>query len=187
MMAMTTKVSAGSPFTVRDLEAFPDDGRRYELIDGTLFVSPVPGRLHQTVVGELLVILNTACPPEFDVIAGPFAVQPSDITQLQPDVVVGLVEDFTEENLPVAPQLVVEVLTPNTALHDWHNKKAVYARMGARIYWIVDPIAVELTVFELTDESEYELVAKVSGDEAFQAETPYPVTVVPRTLLGQLA
>ncbi len=48
------------PFTVDDLEGMPDDGNRYELIDGTLIVSPAPGRRHQTVVGELFVALRAA-------------------------------------------------------------------------------------------------------------------------------
>ncbi|WP_163570295.1 Uma2 family endonuclease [Fodinicola feengrottensis] len=182
-----TGLTSGRAFTVRDLEAMPDDGHRYELIDGTLIVSPAPGWRHQTVAGELFVVLRAARPDGFVVVAAPFAVQPSDSTELQPDVLVGRFDDFTEKNLPVAPLLVVEVLSPSTALNDLNYKKAAYARMGVASYWVIDPVSVTLTVFELTSEGAYELLAKVSGDEIFQADKPYPVTVVPRALLGQLA
>jgi Uma2 family endonuclease len=63
MGAMTAETSPvqlahGRPFTVDDLEAMPDDGNRYELIDGTLIVSPAPGLNHQTVVGNIFVALQ---------------------------------------------------------------------------------------------------------------------------------
>jgi hypothetical protein len=51
------------PFTVDDLDEMPDDGRRYELVDGMLFVSAAPGWLHQHAVHRLSVLLDLACPP----------------------------------------------------------------------------------------------------------------------------
>jgi Uma2 family endonuclease len=179
--------TSGRPFTVRDLEAMPDDGHRYELIDGMLLVSPAPGRRHQKMVIRLAGLLDEECPPEFDVLAAPFAVQPSDSTELQPDVLVGRDEDFTDKNLPTAPLLAVEILAPSTALNDLNNKRAAYARMGVESYWVINPETVELTVFELTGKGDYQIAAKVSGDEPFHAQQPFPVTVVPRKLLGRLA
>ncbi|GAA1665586.1 Uma2 family endonuclease [Fodinicola feengrottensis] len=191
MVVMTQEAFTGStsgrPFAVRDLEAMPADGHRYELIDGMLMVSPAPGRRHQKIIGKLYGLLEAACPPECDVVVGPFAVQPSYSTELQPDVLVGRFDDFTEKNLPVAPLLAVEVLSPSTALNDLNTKKAAYARMGVTSYWVVNPTPIELTVFKLTSEGAYELVAKISGDETFSTDRPYPVTVVPRALLGRLA
>ena len=54
----------GEPFTVNDLDRMPDDGHRYELLDGTLIVSPAPGPPHQRVAAVLVVLLELACPEE---------------------------------------------------------------------------------------------------------------------------
>jgi Uma2 family endonuclease len=67
---------AARPFTVADLEGMPDDGRRYELIDGELLVSPAPGWPHQEAAYTLYMLLRQACPPGLRVIGAPFAVRP---------------------------------------------------------------------------------------------------------------
>lgn len=107
--------------------------------------------------------------------------------ELQPDVVVGRAVDFTEEDLPAAPVLAVEVLSANTRLIDLSVKKAAYERLGVQSYWVVDPDEPALTVFELDDEGRYQQTAKVAGAEAYQATRPYPVRIGPRELLGRLA
>jgi Uma2 family endonuclease len=76
--------AAGQLFTVDDLERTPDDGRRYELVDGVLIVSPAPQVPHQLVLTELIVLLHGTCPPGLFVVAGP-GVQMSDDTELIPD------------------------------------------------------------------------------------------------------
>ncbi|PXY27541.1 Uma2 family endonuclease [Prauserella muralis] len=189
MTAMTCEQPpAGSgPFTVFDLEDLPDDGRRHELIDGVLVVSPAPGRRHQKIILRLGGLLEAACPAELDVLAAPFAVRVDDKTELQPDVLVGRDEDFTERYLPVAPVLAVEVLSPNTAIHDVHTKKAVYERLGVTSYWVIDPDGPSLRVFELDPDGRYQQVAKVAGSEPFDARRPFPVRIVPNDLLGRLA
>ncbi len=175
------------PMTVHDLEGMPKDGRRYELIDGVLIVSPAPGRRHQKIVVRLSALLDARCPPEYDVLVAPFAVHAGDRVELQPDVLVGRDEDFTDRDLPVAPVLVVEVLSPSTAIHDLNTKKAVYERLGVPSYWVIDPEEPALTVFEVDVEGRYQQVAKAAGDESFEAERPFPVRIVPRELLGRLA
>ena len=177
------------PFTVSDLEGMPDDGRRYELVDGVLLVSPAPGRRHQKIGYRLYPVLERACPPEFDVIGAPFAVHfPTDgHNELQPDLVVGRDEDFTERDLPAPPVLAVEVLSPSTAIHDVNTKKAVYERMGVGSYWVIDPGEESLRVFELDGHGCYQEVAKVAATEPFDAVRPFPVRIVVRELLGHLA
>ena len=102
---------------------------------------------------------------------------------MQPDVLVTRYVDLTPKNLPVAPLLVVETLSPSTALHDRNTKKAHYERMGVPSYWLLDPTAPgALTVFELRDGA-YVQVAHVVGDESHTADRPFPVTVVPARLL----
>ena len=105
---------------------------------------------------------------------------------MQPDVLVARDEDLTEKNLPVAPVLAVEVLSPSTASNDFISKKAAYERMGVASYWIIDPEQPRLMVFELDGQGDYRLVGDVKDGEVFEAERPFPVRVVPAKLLGTL-
>ncbi|HET6709045.1 Uma2 family endonuclease [Amycolatopsis sp.] len=178
--------TGSGPMTVRDLEGMPDDGRRYELIDGALLVTPASGFRHQKVVYRLYGVLEAACPHEFDVLGAPFAVHDGDKTELQPDMLVGRDEDFTDKDLPAPPVLAVEVLSPSTAIYDLNLKKAVYERLGTGSYWVIDPNEPALTVFELDADGHYQQVAKAAGDEAVELERPFPVRIVPRELLGRL-
>jgi Uma2 family endonuclease len=180
-------IAHGRPFTVDDLEAMPDDGNRYELIDGMLIVSPAPGTRHQKIVYRLYAVLDDACPEEFEVLGAPYAVRLSETFELQPDVLVGHAEDFTDKLLPVPPVLAVEVLSPSSVINDFNNKKAIYQRLCVQSYWVIDPEEPTLTVFELDDESIYRKVAEVKGAEVFEAQRPFPVRIVPVKLLGRLA
>src|SRR5438132_1698718 len=76
------------PLTVEDLEAMPDDGHRYELVDGTLIVTPAPLALHQRAVLKLAALLLTAAGDDLDVLPAPFDYQVSQTTLLQPDIIV---------------------------------------------------------------------------------------------------
>lgn len=176
----------GRPFTVDDLEAMPDDGNRYELIDGMLVVSPAPSRRHQRVLFKLAILLEENCPAELEVLPAPFSVRQSSTTELQPDILVARDEDLTEKLLPVAPVLAVEVLSPSSVINDLNNKKAAYERMGVASYWVVDPQQPSITVFELTD-GRYRQVSEVKDGDVLEVERPFPVRVTPRDLLGTLA
>ena len=173
----------GRPFTVRDLADFPDDGNRYELIDGLLLVSPSPSYHHQVVVVQLSYLLQTVQPTGFQVLTAPFSVQPSPDTEVQPDVLVAMEDDYTPKNLPKGPLLAVEVLSPSTAIIDLNTKKALYERLGSASYWVIDPIDPSLSVFELDENGKYQQVAEVRGDAAFEATQPFPVRVAPSELL----
>ena len=188
MAVMTSVIPHGRPFTVDDLEAMPDDGNRYELIDGMLHVSPCPvPRRHQVVVVEVTVVLHAACPADLLVMVAPMDVQPDRLNSLQPDVLVARAGDFGPENLPVAPLLAVEVLSPSTRLYDLNTKRSAYEKMGVPSYWIVDPTGYgSLTVFELDDQGRYQQVAHVEGDEEFTATRPFPITIVPARLLDKV-
>lgn len=176
----------GRRFTRADLEDMPDDGRRYELIDGVLIASAAPGRLHQRAVGRLYRILDDARPPEFEVLVAPFAVGLAEDTELQPDIVVGRVADLTERELPVAPALAVEVLPHSTKLIDLNVKKERLQRAGTSAYWVVDPIArpaeTRLIAWQLVA-GEFRQVADVSGEDGFEPAVPFPVRVVPADLV----
>lgn len=164
MTAVTVPPStfdAERPYTVADLKRMPDDGRRRELLDAM-------------------------CPTDMHVLPAPYAVRTSPENEPQPDLLVARDDDVTERLLPVAPALAVEVLSPSTALNDLNNKKAAYQRMGTPSYWVVDTEEPRLTVFELDDRGQYQQVADVKGEDAFEARQPFPVWVVPSELLGTL-
>jgi len=174
------------PHTVDCLETMPDDGRRFELIDGWLLVSPAPGTSHQAIATALSSQLYQARPPGFVVFSAPYGVRVSTKTEVQPDVLVARREDLTDKYLSVAPLLAVEVLSPSTASNDVLGKRVTYQRMATPSYWIIDPDGPRLMVFELDEHGQYELVADVKGDDAFDAERPFPIRIVPSELLEML-
>jgi Uma2 family endonuclease len=184
MSVMTPVIPHGRPFTVDDLEGMPDDGNRYELIDGMLHVSPCPVPRHQVVVGEVYYLLRTACPRGLLALFAPMDVQPDRETSLQPDILVARASDFGPRNLPAAPLLAVEVLSSSTRLYDLNTKRFAYEKMGVPSYWIIDPTQpCAVTAFVLDDTGVYQQVAHVEGDEDFVATLPFPVTIVPARLL----
>lgn len=185
MTSVTTDLfgPGSGPLTVDDLARMPDDGRRYELLDGVLIVSPAPGTRHQRVGLVIGMRLELDCLEDMIALIAPFAVQPSKSTELHPDVLVAREADLTEKNLPTAPLLAVEVLSPSTTLYDLNTKKAAYERMGVPSYWVVDPHELVLTVFELDAAGHYQQVTVVKGEEGFQAVRPFPVRIVPAELL----
>jgi Uma2 family endonuclease len=178
---------AGHLFTVDDLERMPDDGRRYEILDGALVVSPRPRVLHQEVAAELAVQLRAACPGELRVIPEP-AVMLSRYTEFDPDIVVVHQDHIDDIRVAEPPLLVVEVRSPSTALIDLNRKKAAYEKFGVPSYWIIDPDRdrPELTVFELGPDGSYLQAARVAGPASFPARKPFEVEIVPARLVAGL-
>jgi Uma2 family endonuclease len=178
--------AAGRPFTVADLDRMPDDGHRYELLDGALVVSPRPTNPHQEVAMELAVRLRIVCPRDLRVIPEP-AVQLSATTEFAPDIAVIHREQVNAPKCIVPPLLVVEIRSPSTALIDLGRKKVAYEQFGVPSFWVVDPRVKKpsLIVFELVDGC-YRQAAQVSGDQPYRAERPFPVELIPSTLVAGL-
>jgi len=181
-MGTVTTLPRGRALTRDDLETMPDDGHRYELIDGTLVVTPAPSFRHQGIVGEMFLVLRNACPSDLKVLLAPFDVALTNDSVLQPDLLVAWWSDFTDRDLPVAPVLAVEVLSPSTRRVDLTLKRSRYEAAGCPSYWVVDPDGPTLTAWELRD-GEYVEVAHVTGEEAYAAIAPYPVIISPARLL----
>lgn len=189
MTVMTEPIglAEGRPFTVHDLETMPDDGRRYEIIDGMLLVTPAPGWSHQEMSLTLYMVLRRSCPSDLRVLAAPFALRTALTNEVQPDVLVARYHDLTEACLPVAPVLVVEALSRSTQLNDRNTKKAHYERLGVPSYWLLNPVPPGgLEVHELGEQGHYQLRATVRGDEVFVADRPFPVQICPARLLDGL-
>ena len=176
----------GEPFTVGDLDRMPDDGHRYELLDGTLIVSPAPGPSHQRAAVMLCHILELACPEDL-IIFPNVGVRIGPRSALEPDVVVSRAADVSGVRLTRPPLLVAEILSPDSALRDLNLKKAVYERFGIPSYWVIDPDLGQpsLRAFELVDGA-YREVAQAAGDVPYRAERPFPVEIVPSHLVAKL-
>ena len=190
MSAVTTALptprgATGDGFTVADLAAMPDDGRRYELLDGMLLVSPSPSVLHQRVSMRLAGLLLPRCPAGLEVFHAPFDVRLAEDTLLQPDLLVVVQDELPQQGIDTAPLLAVEILSPSTRLYDLNLKKARYEAAGVPAYWVLDPglgdRAASLTAWELHDAT-YVEIAHVEAEETFTAEHPFPVQIVPSSL-----
>jgi Uma2 family endonuclease len=127
-------------WTTDDLDELPEDGHRYELIDGALIVSPSPTSPHQKLVIRLAGTLATSCPAEWEVTQG-VEVRINRRRSLTPDVLVVAAE--AEERLPskYSPHevlLVVEVVSPGSVTMDRVTKPALYAKAGIPYYWRIE-------------------------------------------------
>jgi Uma2 family endonuclease len=130
-------------WTREEVLALPDDGNRYELVDGELLVSPSPTCDHQRAVRELVRVLlpYTAANPVGELFFAPLDVDLKADQLLQPDVFVIAPTGGTPPRGPavaVTPILVVEVLSDSTAEFDRVTKRARYQRAGVPTYWVVD-------------------------------------------------
>ncbi len=140
--------------TVAELDACPDDGNRYELIEGELFVSRAARLPHQLVLHNLQIALATYLKqnPIGRVVPGPGAVF-SDYDAVIPDLVFVRNESWdrivADERFVNAPDLVVEILSPGKVNHerDLLVKRQLYSRYGVEEYWIVDPETQEVEVY----------------------------------------
>ncbi|HEY4459992.1 MAG TPA: Uma2 family endonuclease, partial [Pseudonocardiaceae bacterium] len=165
----------------------PDDGNRYELIDGELFVTPAPAPRHQQIANQLWLRLENTRPPDLVVLTAPLAVNIDAENEVQPDVLVAPFEDFAEKDLPTPPLLTVEVLSRSTSAVDLNKKKDDYERFGVPSYWVIDPVAQDLIAFELDENGRYQVTAKVAGDQRFETTRPFPVSFSVNELLGPFA
>ncbi|GAA0606531.1 Uma2 family endonuclease [Kutzneria viridogrisea] len=173
----------GMPLTRADLEAMPDDGHRYELVDGTLIMSPSPRPLHQRIVARLVIALTMNCPAHLEVLPAPVDVVLADNTVLIPDVVVGRRSDFTTSHLAGIPELAIEVLSPSTRLVDLELKRARLQEAGCPNYWLIDPELPELRCLALRG-GVYSQVLTAVGDEIIEVSAPFTVSLSPGQLVA---
>jgi Uma2 family endonuclease len=162
---------AQGEWTYEDYKRLPDDGRRYEIIEGVLYVTAAPNLDHQYTVGEIFAALRTYVRERQlgIVISAPFEVHLPDIAQpVQPDVLFIAAERAPRpgaENLTGAPDLVVEVLSKSTTRTDRLVKFGAYERAGVREYWLVDPRTRSVEVYALSEESTYEMAGQYTPGE----------------------
>lgn len=176
-----TSIPVADWFTADDLDSLPDDGNRYELLDGELLVSPAPRHIHQNAVMEVAFALRSVIPAGLRVAPAPVDVRFSPKRQLQPDVLVVLGGPLDVARIETTPLLVVEVLSRSTRARDLIAKRAAYQEAGIPSYWIVDTKVPSLTVLELVDGAYREQV--FTGEQAYDATAPFAVRIIPADLV----
>jgi Uma2 family endonuclease len=140
--------------TWTQLQSWPEDGRRHELIDGELVVTPAPAPRHQRTVSNIVLALGLwARQHGGEVIPGPIDVYVNEREYTEPDVIYlrpGRTDLFDGNRLPVPPDLVVEVSSPSTRARDLGAKRHLYQRFGVPEYWFVDLERDTVVVHALT-------------------------------------
>jgi Uma2 family endonuclease len=184
----------GAPEEVRltyaDYRQLPEDGRRYEILEGRLEVSPSATLVHQTVVARLMALLLPWI-LERDLgrlLTAPLDVILSNDTIVQPDLLF-----VSRERLKAiagrwihgCPDLVIEVLSQSTSSRDLGAKRQIYARFGVQEYWIVDPEARSITLLAL-DGSAYRELGSGTGDRCLRSSILAGFQIVPAQVFQDL-
>ena len=172
MATMTT----AKTWRYEDLFDLPDDGKRYEIIDGELYEMPAPALAHAIALANLIARFL----PAVQAIGAQFLTAPVDVffpgaNPVQPDFLVLLPGRFhlmSQRGIEGAPDLVVEILSPSNPEHDRITKRALYQRGGVREYWWASPEAATIEVLVL-DGDVYRTHARAADDE------PVSSTVLP--------
>lgn len=136
-------------YTVHDLDAFPDDGNRYELLDGMLLVTPLAANAHQVISTRLTSLLwNAVGRTEEAFVVGPGAIRRAPSLHLEPDILVypsrfspgTKWDDITEH------WLAVEILSRSSRMYDREFKRDAYLALGVPEVWLVDATAKSVEV-----------------------------------------
>lgn len=152
----------------------PDDGKRYELIDGELMeMTPAPTPQHQRILGHLFSPLTAFVDANHlgEVFIARIGVVLDDHTVVEPDILFvsrerqGMVR---EEAIHGAPDVVVEILSPSSFYHDLRRKMALYSQFGVQEYWIVDPEKQAVDLYARAG-NELKLTRQFASHETFQS------------------
>lgn len=164
--------------TYHEYLLLPNDGKRYEIIDGDLFMTPAPATRHQTIAVRLSHLLMTYLEghPVGIVLAAPCDVVLSEIDVVQPDLLLirhDSAARITETNIQGPPDLIIEILSPGTATRDRDLKRKRYEHFSVQEYWLVDP-----------DQNPLELLAVKHGRYVEACRAARPAQCAPTLLPG---
>ncbi|MBX3025982.1 Uma2 family endonuclease [bacterium] len=171
-MAQPANILRQKRFTARDLWRMPDDGNRYEIIDGEVFVTPAPYVSHQEVLANLNDVLRHHVRRHRLglLLFAPVGVVLEPLSGVEPDLIfVAHARRAIVQSKGIfgPPDLAAEILSPSTAARDRGRKKALYARTGVAHYWMVDPRAGTLVALRLQGDA-YAVEAEVGPRGTFK-------------------
>jgi Uma2 family endonuclease len=178
---VTLRMPVGRDWTFEDLLQIPDDGHRYEIVDGSLHVSPAPGIPHQRVAGRLADVLKEAAPKDLEVLQAVGLVCGRHVPI--PDIVVGARWPSLDSlNFwPADVRLVVEVMSPGSVFADRVSKPAQFASAGIPAFWRVELNGPDtpLVVVHALHGDAYREVSRVRAGESATVDAPYQVDLRP--------
>lgn len=172
--------------TYKEYEALPADGRRYEIHEGELSLTPAPSPQHQIISGNLFMLLSSHVKAKGigRVLYAPLDVILSETSIVQPDIVyldLARLGAISHRGIEGPPTLVVEILSPTTTLIDRSTKHQLYARHAVPFFWLVDPEGRTVEAFVLGPQG-YSLAVRASGSEPVSTP-PFPdLALVPASL-----
>ena len=154
-------------YSYRQYKTWPD-GERWELIEGSPYaMSPAPRRRHQRIIGKIFAQLEAyfegkecqAYLSPIDVFLSEAGDELDDTdTVVQPDLLVVCdPSKLVDEGIKGAPDLILEIASPSTAMRDQTEKRDLYERHGVREYWVINPETLEVLVYRLATEGAYGL------------------------------
>ena len=155
--------------TYKEYEALPADGRRYEIHEGELSVTPAPSPQHQIISRNLFLVLHAHVKAKGigEVLYAPLDVILSDTSIVQPDIVYldpTRLGAISRRGIEGPPTLAVEIISPSTTLIDRSTKHQLYARHAVPYFWLVDPEGHSVEAFVLGPQG-YSLAARAFGSE----------------------
>jgi Uma2 family endonuclease len=160
-------------YTYQDYLKMPED-KRYELIEGELFMTPSPKMDHQRISLRLVSRMARFVEEKGlgEVLEAPADVYLDEESVVQPDILFiskDRINIIGEDNVRGAPDLVIEILSESTAYRDTIQKKMLYARFGIKEYWIAAPREKFIEVYVLKNK-EYALVKTYFYDDALESQ-----------------
>jgi Uma2 family endonuclease len=166
----------------REYEALPADGRRYEIHEGELSMTPAPSPQHQMITGKLFSLLYAHVTSQGigEVLLSPLDVILSDVSIVQPDIVYvdrTRLDRISKRGVEGAPTLTIEVLSPTTTLIDRTSTHQLYAKYGVPFFWLIDPASRSIEADVLGPQG-YSLTLRASGS-APVSPPPFPGLALP--------
>ncbi len=160
-------------FTYKDYEKLPE-GSPYQLIGGDLVMTPSPIPYHQILIGKIFLKLSKYVEDKKVgmVLLAPLDVYFSETDTYQPDIMFISRERLNivgEKKIEGPPDLIIEILSPQTAYYDLRTKKDTYEKSGVKEYWIVDPLQKTIEVF-FNKEGGFKLVGSAKGEGEINSE-----------------
>lgn len=162
-------------WTYEDYLTLPNDGKKYQIIGGNLYMSPPPIVYHQTVSRNLEFILWEFVKKHSmgDIFFAPIGVVFDNTNVVEPDIIYISNEKMgikKEKAIFGAPDLIIEILSPSTLKVDVLLKKTLYQRFGVREYWMIDPKKKKVEVYFL-EEGQYILQGIFSQQDTVEVKT----------------
>lgn len=169
MSSTQPAVSEALKFTYSDYLLLPDNGKRYEILEGELLMSPSPNANHQTVLIRLVRILSSFVDERNlgQVFIAPFDVVLSKFDVVQPDLLFVTAKNahkVKSTHVEGAPDLAVEIISPGSTQRDRIIKRKIYALHGVKEYWLVHPEKEQIQVLRL-EKGDFQRIAELTREE----------------------